>query len=78
VDVAEQVANDRQDDAAFIQMEIYEDNDPNKGLRPQVRAYNLQTEPWLFVMDRKGRVDTRIEGAFSVAELEQAVERVVG
>jgi hypothetical protein len=43
-----------------------------------VRAYNLQTEPWLFVMDRKGRVDTRIEGAFSVAELEQAVERVVG
>jgi hypothetical protein len=78
VDVAEQVANDRQDDAAFIQMEIYEDNDPNKGLRPQVRAYNLQTEPWLFVMDRKGRVDTRIEGAFSVAELEQAVERVAG
>jgi hypothetical protein len=78
VDVAEQVANDHRDDAAFIQMEIYDDNDPNKGLRPQVRAYNLQTEPWLFVIDRNGRVDTRIEGAFSVAELEQAVERVVG
>jgi hypothetical protein len=76
VDVTEQVSNDRQDDAAFIQMEIYEDNDPNKGLRPQVGAYNLQTEPWLFVIDRNGRVDTRIEGAFSVAELEQALERV--
>jgi hypothetical protein len=76
VDVTEQVKNEHQDDAAFIQMEIYEDNDPNKGLRPQVRAYNLQTEPWLFVIDRNGRVDSRIEGAFSVAELEQALERV--
>jgi hypothetical protein len=78
VDVTEQVKNEHRDDAAFIQMEIYEDNDPNKGLRPQVRAYNLQTEPWLFVIDRKGRVDTRIEGAFSVAELEQALDRVIG
>jgi hypothetical protein len=78
VDVAEQVANDHQDDAAFIQMEIYEDNDPNKPLRPQVRAYNLSTEPWLFVIDEKGRVDSRIEGAFSVGELEQAFDRVSG
>jgi hypothetical protein len=78
VDVAEQVKNEHQGDAAFIQMEIYEDNDPNKGLRPQVRAYNLQTEPWLFVIDKKGRIDTRIEGAFSVTELEQALERVIG
>ena len=78
VDVTEQVKNEHLDDAAFIQMEIYEDNDPNKGLRPQVRAYNLQTEPWLFVIDRKGRVDSRIEGAFSVAELDQALDRVIG
>jgi hypothetical protein len=78
VDVAEQVKNGHQDEAAFIQMEIYEDNDPNKGLRPQVRAYNLQTEPWLFVIDRKGRVSSRIEGAFSVAELEQALDGVIG
>jgi hypothetical protein len=76
VDVTEQVKNEHRDDAAFIQMEIYEDNDPNKGLRPQVRAYNLQTEPWLFVIDDKGRVSSRIEGAFSVAELEQALEGV--
>jgi hypothetical protein len=76
VDVTEQVAHDHQDDAAFIQMEIYEDNDPNKGLREQVTAYNLQTEPWLFVIDREGRVDSRIEGAFSVTELEQALDRV--
>lgn len=78
VDVAEQVANDHQDDAAFIQMEIYEDNDPNKPLRPQVRAYKLSTEPWLFVIDDKGRVSSRIEGAFSVGELEQALDGALG
>lgn len=78
VDVTEQVKRDHDGDAAFIYMEIYEDNDPNAGLRPQVRAFDLPTEPWLFVIDRDGRIDTRIEGAFSVAELETAIERVSG
>jgi hypothetical protein len=77
VDVVEQVKRDHRDDAAFIYMEVYEDNDPNKGLREQVRAFNLPTEPWLFVIDDEGRIDTRIEGAFSVTELEAALERVV-
>ena len=77
VDVAEQVKRDHDDEAAFIYSEIYEGNDPAEGLREPVRAFNLPTEPWLFVIDRRGRIDTRIEGAFSVAELEDAVERVV-
>jgi hypothetical protein len=76
VDVAEQVKRDHGDTAAFIHMEIYNDNLANKGLRSQVRAYRLPTEPWLFVIDCEGRIDTRIEGAFSVAELEDAVSRV--
>lgn len=76
VDVAEQVKREVGDEVAFIHMEIWEDNDPNKGPREQVRAFNLQTEPWLFVLDRQGRVSTRIEGAFSVPELERAVDRV--
>lgn len=77
VDVAEQVKSEYGDDVAFIHMEIYEDNVPDpKNLRPQVRAYGLPTEPWLFVIDADGRVSTRIEGAFSAAELERAVERV--
>jgi hypothetical protein len=78
VDVAEQVKRDVGDDVAFIHMEIWKDNDPNKGPREQVSAFHLQTEPWLFVLDRQGRVSTRIEGAFSVGELEHAVDRVTG
>mgnify|MGYP001127255666 CR=1 FL=1 len=75
VDVAEQVKRDMPG-PAYIHMEIYEDNIPDpKKLRDQVRAYKLPTEPWLFVIDCKGVIDTRIEGAFSVSELTAAVER---
>jgi hypothetical protein len=75
VDIAEQVKRDRPDDAAYIHMEIFEDNRPPK-VRPQVAAYELPTEPWLFAIDCDGRVDSRIEGAFSIAELNQALDRI--
>jgi hypothetical protein len=78
VDIAEQVKSEYGDEAAFIHMEIYEDNLPGKGVREQVRAYNLPTEPWLFVIDRSGRISTAIEGAFSAEELEAAVQEVTG
>src|SRR5687768_1207217 len=76
VDVAEQVKRDTGDEVAFIHQEIFRDNDPSKPVRPQIDAYGLRTEPWLFVIDRNGIVDTQIEGAFSVAELTDAVKRV--
>ncbi len=75
VDIAEQVKSERPDDAAYIHMEIFNDNDPNKGARPEVLDYGLQTEPWLFVLDADGKVSTRIEGAFSKEELEGAIDK---
>ena len=59
-------------------MEIFNDNDPGKGVRPQVRAFQLPSEPWLFVIDRQGTIQTAVEGAFGVERLTQAVERVTG
>ena len=53
VDVAEQVKQLYGDKAAFIHMEIYNDNDPSKGVRPQVRAFHLPSEPWLFAIDTR-------------------------
>ncbi len=77
VDVMEQARSELgSDKVAFITNEIYKDNRVDQGLRPQPAAYRLPTEPWLFVLDRQGRVAERIEGAFSVAELEAAVRRV--
>jgi hypothetical protein len=73
VDVAEQVKADHEGDADFIHMEIYRDNSIDKGFRPQVAAFGLPTEPWLFVIDKQGNVAARIEGAFSAGELEDAL-----
>lgn len=79
VDVAEQVKNKFDPEKiAFVHMEVYRDNNIDSGLRPQLRAFGLPTEPWLFVIDREGRVSTAIEGGFSVDEVEEAVAKVLG
>jgi hypothetical protein len=77
VDVAEQVKQEYGDKAAFIHMEIYNDNDPSKGVRPQVRAFNLPSEPWLFTINRRGEVSSVIEGAFGLELLTSAVKKVI-
>jgi hypothetical protein len=76
VDIEEQVHEQTGDDVAFIHQEVYNDNNATKGVRPQLKAYGLQSEPWLFVVDADGQIDTRIEGAFSAGDLTKAVERV--
>jgi hypothetical protein len=78
VDVAQQVADEYGDRADFIHMEVYAGNDPSKGLRPQLQAFGLPTEPWTFLIDRNGIVRDRIEGAYGVPELEQAVKKIAG
>jgi hypothetical protein len=78
VDVAEQVKSKSDDDVEFIHMEIFRNNRIDDGVRPQMAAFHLQTEPWLFVFDRSGKVAARIEGAFSERELEQAISKATG
>ena len=76
VDVAQQVADEYKGRADFIHMEIWQDNEIGTP-RPQVRAYHLETEPWTFLIDRHGVIRGRIEGAFGVAELEDAMRTIV-
>jgi hypothetical protein len=78
VDVAEQVKEQYGDKAAFIHMEIYNDNDPSKGVRSQVRAFHLPSEPWLFAIDRQGIIRAEVEGAFGVDRLTNVVKEVTG
>lgn len=62
----------------FIHVEIYEGNDPARGVNRWVAAWKLQSEPFTFVVDRTGVIRTKLEGAFSPAELEAAVKQVAG
>jgi hypothetical protein len=88
VDIAEEVKHEHPGEAAFIHMEIYRGNTIKNGclegtraqtqcLRPQVLAYHLQTEPWAFAIDRRGKIVARLEGAYSKSELESALQAAV-
>jgi len=60
----------------FIHIEIYKDNDPAKGTNRWVNQWNLQSEPFTFVVDKTGVIRTRLEGAFSASELDAAVKQI--
>jgi hypothetical protein len=77
VDVAEQAKSESGDEAAFIHMEIYNDNDPARGVRPQVRAFHLPSEPYLFTIDRRGVVRDAVEGAFGLKLMHEAVDKAI-
>jgi hypothetical protein len=78
VDVVEEVARRFEDrDARFIHVEVYEDNDPAKGFNRWMREWGLETEPWTFVIGADGRIVERYEGAVSVAELEEALDKLL-
>jgi hypothetical protein len=78
VDVTEQVKAEYGDEAEFIHMEVFVDNDVQQGYRPQLQAFRLPTEPWAFTVDASGRIAARLEGAFSPGELEEAVKKALG
>jgi hypothetical protein len=76
VDLAEQVkANAANSDVDFIHMEVFRDNRIDKGIRPQMAAFHLQTEPWLFTFNKQGKVAARLEGAYSERELDEAIAK---
>lgn len=79
VQVVQSVARDWQSKGIdFIHIEIYKDNDPSKGTNRWVGEWKLRSEPFTFVVDKTGVIRTRLEGAFSPAELEAAVRKIAG
>lgn len=56
VDIAAQLKRDYGDRVEFIHQEVFVDNEVDKGLRPPLKRFALKTEPWLFTIDRHGRV----------------------
>jgi hypothetical protein len=72
-DIAAQLQQQFGSRITFIHEEVYVNNDPKQGLRPQLKAFHLETEPWLFTVNRKGVIAARLEGAFGVSEFTQAL-----
>jgi hypothetical protein len=76
VDIVEQAKAHTRGDVAFIHQEIYQDNEVKRPVQGPVAAWRLQTEPWTYVINRRGRIAARFEGAFSLGELERAIAKV--
>jgi hypothetical protein len=74
VDVGEQLKSRYGKQVEFIHQEVYEGNDPKKGLREPLKRLNLATEPWLFVVGKDGRITARLEGSFGLGAFEKALK----
>jgi hypothetical protein len=77
VDVAQQVADKFEPRADFIHQEVYNENEISKGLRPQLKAFHLPTEPWTYLIGRDGVIKDRLSGAYGVDELEEAMQSIL-
>jgi hypothetical protein len=73
-DIALQMKAKYGDRMEFIHQEVYDENDPQEGLRESLQEFRLRTEPWLFVVDTNGRITARLEGSFGVNAFEDAIK----
>jgi hypothetical protein len=61
---------------AFIHQEIWHDFAAKK-MFPTVEEWRLDTEPWVFVVDRDGIIRAKFEGLVTVQELESGVQQIL-
>jgi hypothetical protein len=61
----------------FIHIEVYKSFDPLV-LADEMGTWGLKTEPWVYVLDKTGRVAERLEGSVTAAELAPILDRLTG
>jgi hypothetical protein len=76
VDVVRQLLPKYANRVAFTHQEIWQDF-AEKKMFPTVEEWRLDTEPWVFVVDRHGIIRAKFEGLVTVSELEAALQQVV-
>ncbi len=66
----------------FIHVEVYiglpNPAAVNWPLAPAMKAFGLHSEPWVFLINRDGKVFWRVEGVFTAAEIEQHLRVMPG
>jgi hypothetical protein len=78
------------DRVAFIHVEIYElaQSDPTKPysqvvrngrpvLAPVVLEWHLESEPWVFLIDRQGNVAAKFEGPTPAADVAEELDKII-
>lgn len=82
LEIVRSVADEVGDKAVFIQIEPYDlkaaRTQGRLELVPAAREWGLQSEPWVFVVDGRGRVAAKFEGLLTPQELLDAIKQVAG
>jgi hypothetical protein len=76
VDVVRMLLPTYGDRVAFTHQEVWQDTSA-QALSPIMVEWNLQTEPWIFVVDGRGMIRAKFEGLTTVRELEVALQQVL-
>jgi hypothetical protein len=61
----------------FTHQEIWQAGTPQQ-FSPTVEEWNLQSEPWIFVVDEQGIIHAKFEGLTTRYELEEALKHMLG
>ena len=65
----------------FIHVEPYKLKEAREGiglfLTETMEGWGLKTEPWLFVIDREGRIAAKFEGIVAVGEVEAVLQEAL-
>jgi len=60
----------------FIHVEIYDDPNTQK-TNATVNEWRLPSEPWVFMLDRDGKIADKLEGGLTDVELREGIQRIV-
>jgi hypothetical protein len=78
--VLKKLKNELKDKVNFIHVEVYPypfGDSFQKQLRvPAMMEWNLETEPWTFLIDGDGVIQARYEGGITFAEMEPALKQL--
>ncbi len=62
-------------DIPAVHIEIYK-NEKTADLLDAVTGWHLESEPWLFGINERGFIDSRLDGAFDQSEIEDVFDRL--
>lgn len=72
LEVAQTLKRKHGDGVNFIHIETPSNPDAPQAQKPTMREWGLKSEPWIFLVDRNGKIADRFEGGLTLAEVEPA------
>ena len=83
LEIAQNLKTSYGETVTFIHVDVFDrpdlllEGETAPKVNPIITEWNLQTEPWVFIVDRAGKIHDRFEGFSSEGELDESIRRVL-